>query len=226
MWKKNRYPRLLGALVATSLLFVLTLVISIPSSSQPIDGAISTKSQAVARGLRSAGVTNIGDTVDAKVIDVRLLHHKDAHEALGIGMDYNLLAKLPKELRPASLYAPDSPVWVVTVAGGVSDIPMFTQGPEQYAGAIFIYNAVDGEFSAMGSFSDSENDMTLQKLRQLPDLSGKLEIQPVTATPNVNIVQEPTATPVVSVAPSGVEQNRPEEAREPDHTIYLPIIMP
>jgi hypothetical protein len=145
-----------------------------------------TRDDAVARVMDGL----FDETDNPRVVDVRLLSHKDAHEAMDITINYEQ-SDYP--------YEAASPVWVVAIAAeNVNDIPLFQDGPVHYAGTIEIVNATDGQFGAIATFSDAATDPILQRLRTIPDLANQIEIKPLELDLEIQELAPPTATPATS----------------------------
>lgn len=141
--------------------------------SQPPTGPIETEEEAIARiTSHFASMTQTSeepvDPSQIEVLEARLLRYEDTFKIVD-GGKANYDPDLP--------YTPDSLVWVTMVASPLAEnLPMFAQGPLEYAGATFVSDAVTGRVMGMISFSDFENDEMIQQLLELESLEGQVEV--------------------------------------------------
>ena len=123
---------------------------------------------------------------DGQLLEAKLVQHDRAYAALfGREIDYE---------KEDPGYNPDDPVWVVAIQSEqVDSIPFFGDG--HYKGVIKLVTANDGESSTWISISDPDTDERLRKLRELPDLDGKLKIIPIPTQRPVEPPPTPTRIP-------------------------------
>ncbi|MFN8487020.1 MAG: hypothetical protein U0350_05465 [Caldilineaceae bacterium] len=178
--------RFLSVILITGLISFVVIGFSVFNDkveSKSVTGPVLSKEEAISRAMN-----RFGPNANAKVIDVRLLRHKEALNAMGAWVNYD---------RPDFKYTKDTPVWVVSVsADSLQDLPMVADDSAPHKGAIFVFSATDGGPVMDSYMVDVNTDKDLKHLKALPDQQGTMAINP--AAPTTAAAMEPTATPAVS----------------------------